>query len=285
MRFISLFLLFVCLLAAAAGLRAQPNHRLTAFHGTIYEMPAYSETKGFKLGLEPFDSVGHIVLPELNFLPAYPAVNFPDRNLTDRFAFALDAVLTVAEEACYRLTLVSDDGSKLWVDDALSVDNDGMHPWRIMRDTLLLTTGKHDLRLWYYNAVGPCGLALKLDVVDSVFCAVPLPEPVACITFAENRHALGEEAKRIIETFAAELKPDDRRSVSVVGYADVTGAAADNDALSLRRARSVADYLRELTGLGADSISVSGKGEVENLADIEEHCQSDRAVTIRLLQP
>jgi OOP family OmpA-OmpF porin len=73
----------------------------------------------------------------------------------------------------------------------------------------------------------------------------------------------------------AELKPEDREllsriagilmtatdtTISVNGYTDDVGTEAYNQALSLRRAEAVRDYLVK-AGLRADILSVNGKGK------------------------
>lgn len=264
--------------------QTQSDYQLTAFHGTVYEMPKYSEEKGFSEGLEKFDSTGHIVLPVLNFRPDYPDVHFPAYELKDRFAFALKANLKVQTAGCYRITLVSDDGSMLWIDEELSVDNGGMHKWKIKRDTLALTTGNHDLRLWYYNAVGPCGLALKIDVTDSSYCASVKTDLMTCISFEENLHTLDSDARQKIDLLLEGWEPAGKYQVSITGYADAKGASDYNDALSARRAKSVGEYLSESVNLAEADFQIVGKGEVENLKGEVGGCSTDRAVILTIIR-
>jgi len=64
-------------------------------------------------------------------------VNVPDTNwsagfpgLRDRFEwFGIEykGNFRVLHPGRYRFRLDSDDGSKLWIDDSLLIDNDGMH--------------------------------------------------------------------------------------------------------------------------------------------------------------
>jgi hypothetical protein len=47
--------------------------------------------------------------------------------------------------------LTSDDGSKLWIDDRLAIDNDGIH-WAIdAANAVNLTAGIHTIRVAYFQ--------------------------------------------------------------------------------------------------------------------------------------
>lgn len=280
----NIFLSFL-FLVACLNLQAQEYYRITAFRGTVYEMPKYHEEKGFTEGLEKFDSVAHIVLPELNFTPAYPDEHFPDYDLKDRFAFTLNAELKVEVDTCYRITLVSDDGSLLWIDEELSIDNGGMHPWKILRDTLQLSKGEHDMRLWYYNAVGPCGLALRIDPIDSSYCTTGVEERKAlCISFNENEYGLDTEDIEDINAALEKWKLEGGDRILITGYTDSLGSNSYNDLLSIRRAKSVGDYLDDVTHLSKGDFEIRGKGEVENISDEESTCSTSRSVIVRLIK-
>ena len=56
-------------------------------------------------------------------------------------------------------------------------------------------------------------------------------------------------------------------SMSVTGFTDTSGPEAYNQALSERRANAVAKYLSEKHGIAMGSMSVSGKGEADPIAD------------------
>ena len=61
----------------------------------------------------------------------------------------------------YMFKLISDDGSKLFIDDKLVINNDGLHTEWAARDTLFLSNDIHTIRLDYFQ--GPrYDLALQL---------------------------------------------------------------------------------------------------------------------------
>jgi PA14 domain len=75
--------------------------------------------------------------------------------------------------ATYRFKLISDDGSKLYIDDKLVIDNDGIHSEWPGRDTLYLSDAIHTIKIRYFQ--GPkYFLALQLywglpDSADKIF--------------------------------------------------------------------------------------------------------------------
>ena len=81
---------------------------------------------------------------------------------------------------------------------------------------------------------------------------------------------LNEEGKATIEAHRKDLGPEltDAYIVLVVGHTDSSGPASYNDALSLKRAQSVADYLVS-TGTNEDAIRVIGRGSREPRASNE----------------
>jgi len=51
----------------------------------------------------------------------------------------------------------SDDGSRLYIDDELVIDNWGSHSYTVKSTVITLPTGKHYLEMWYYNLPGIIG--------------------------------------------------------------------------------------------------------------------------------
>lgn len=85
------------------------------------------------------------------------------RGIGEAGMVELRGFLRVAAGGVYRFRLSSDDGSLLWLDDALVVDNNGNHPLRSRESgTIQLEPGQHPLRVeWYNAAAGGAGLLLE----------------------------------------------------------------------------------------------------------------------------
>ena len=72
----------------------------------------------------------------------------------DNVALRFQGVLRIDREGRYTFFTTSDDGSKLYIDDNLVVDNDGIHPRRRSGATYRLGKGDHRVAVEFFNAGG-----------------------------------------------------------------------------------------------------------------------------------
>ena len=100
----------------------------------------------------------------------------------------------------------------------------------------------------------------KWDAKGKTAC-MNLDIDLRTIYFNFNSSSLTPAAKAKLNTLASALKSKKVASVKIVGFADEIGSDSYNQSLSVRRANSVASYLR---GKG---ISVKGKSEVRGLGE------------------
>lgn len=165
-------------LAFAGGLSAQqageepPSTEATfgttvvipgGLRGSVYLIP-----KGTKV-LPDFASdqvqrVGEVWTNELNILPRHWRSGFP--GLTDRFEwFAIDYTgrFWVAQPGRYTFALLSDDGSRLFLDDTPVIDDDCQHPPDLRIAAVRLEGGGHRIRVSYFQGPRDC-LALVLAI-------------------------------------------------------------------------------------------------------------------------
>jgi hypothetical protein len=133
----------------------------SGLRGEIYELAPGS----FRLPkFEKHKPIGAIYTTSLNVTPRDFQLGFP--GITNRFEwFAIDykGKFWVQKPGRYRFFLESDDGSRLYIDDKLVIDNDGVHaPWTTSGG-LELTAGVHTIRVSYFQ--GPrYAVALVLAV-------------------------------------------------------------------------------------------------------------------------
>jgi hypothetical protein len=78
--------------------------------------------------------------------------------MTEKVGLRFVGYLDVPVEGAYTLETISDDGSRLWLDDELVVDNDGGHGMRIRSGRVALREGLHRVRLDYFQGTGSSGL-------------------------------------------------------------------------------------------------------------------------------
>jgi hypothetical protein len=74
-----------------------------------------------------------------------------DFGMGERFIAHALANLSVPSAGNYEFRLTSDDGSRLVVDDAEVIDNDGLHGAESKEGTVALEAGFHDLRVEYFD--------------------------------------------------------------------------------------------------------------------------------------
>ncbi len=61
----------------------------------------------------------------------------------------------------YRFRLGSDDGSRLYINDQIIVDNDGLHSMQYREGTVALEAGYHPLEILFFERTGSAGLHLE----------------------------------------------------------------------------------------------------------------------------
>lgn len=104
----------------------------------------------------------HLDIPPRSFTEGFPGIT----SRTEWFAIYYRGKFRVQTADYYSFRLVSDDGSLLYVDGHLIIDNDHQHPPASKRATVPLAAGEHLLHVEYYQ--GPRDrIALQLFVTGS----------------------------------------------------------------------------------------------------------------------
>lgn len=88
----------------------------------------------------------------------------------------------------YAFQLVSDDGAKLWINDEIVVDHDGLHGPEPREGSIELRGGIHALRLLHFQAAGGAHLELHWRHPDAApgSAFVPVPPDVLAHAAAES---------------------------------------------------------------------------------------------------
>jgi hypothetical protein len=82
-------------------------------------------------------------------------------NYANTFASRHTGFVNIGTAGSYTFYLNSDDGSRLWLDDQLIIDNNGLHSMRELSATRTLTAGFHSLRVEFFENAGSAGLILS----------------------------------------------------------------------------------------------------------------------------
>ncbi len=104
-------------------------------------------------------------LPDFDTLTAIASGTQKDfslnnRNQNDNFAFRFNSGLNVPNDGQYYIFLISDDGSKIFIDGELVINNDGIHALRFKYTRIELTAGIHEIEVQYFEKTGRERLAL-----------------------------------------------------------------------------------------------------------------------------
>ncbi len=105
-------------------------------------------------------------LPDFNLLTPVSSGNFNGFNISPRarnenFAFRLTARINITQAGNYTFYTSSDDGSRLWIDGNLIVDNDGLHAIQERSGSVNLSTGQHLITVGFFELTGGEGLTVK----------------------------------------------------------------------------------------------------------------------------
>lgn len=82
------------------------------------------------------------------------------------FAAQIESCLDIPGEGLYRLSLTSDDGSRLFMHDRPLIDNDYNHPPQTVSRLARLAKGLHPIRIDYYQGKSGAALQLQISLVD-----------------------------------------------------------------------------------------------------------------------
>ncbi len=138
-----------------------PSKNPHALMGTIYPLPEGTTRLPNFSNLTP---LGTLYTGSLNVSPRKFTEGFP--GITHRFEWfgiVYEGRFLVERGGNHTFRLHSDDGSRLWIDGKLHIDNDGVHPPQSKSASVLLTPGEHTLWVEYFQ--GPREMiALSLHV-------------------------------------------------------------------------------------------------------------------------
>jgi hypothetical protein len=103
-----------------------------------------------------------------------PSLTLAVRNRDDEIGIVFEGLIHIPEEEVYTFTVTSDDGTLLWIDDELVVDNDGRHAPTAVSGEIGLAEGYHKIRLHFFEADG--GEELDVKWSSPKFSSETIPE-------------------------------------------------------------------------------------------------------------
>jgi outer membrane protein OmpA-like peptidoglycan-associated protein len=291
--------------------------------GSLQKTDVSIEGKIFLLAKAP-ENQWSVKLKDFDSLPSSGSVytdqwNIPSRaftegfpGVTDRFewfSLTYQGTIYIATAGTYRFRLSSDDGSQLFLDDSLVIDDDGVHSMTDRSTAVSLQQGTHRFKLRYFQ--GPAAqIGLQLFVTEprgkeKIFVLQDFNQKVlesrrrlhvtedahaihvrlgAEVLFDSGKSSLRLEAAGSLQQLADLLLGAPGLPVSIEGHTDNVGDAHQNQLLSEERAEAVKGWLRSQGHVPMDCIRTQGLGSTRPISanDSATGRQKNRRVEIRI---
>lgn len=133
--------------------------------GLVYELIPNMPVLPYFAGLHP---VTTLYTKTLNIPPQDFLVGIPGVARVEWFAIDYSGTIWISKAGKYHFEVLSDDGSRVYVDEKEIINNDGIHSPVARRGAVSLKTGPHKLRVAYFQ--GPrqtIALVLTVQVPGS----------------------------------------------------------------------------------------------------------------------
>ena len=88
-------------------------------------------------------------------------MNVPQRKQPDQFALRFTGNILVPRTGTYTFFISSDDGSRIYLDGRLLINNDGLHGMVEKSASIDLAAGAHALVVTYFDNGGGDGLRVS----------------------------------------------------------------------------------------------------------------------------
>lgn len=145
----------------------------------VQPWPAIREQLDLRQGLSL-----RIYAGDWNKLPDFESLTPSVSTTTSRISYKEDApeeyvgrvyegYLRLEQSALVEFALTSDDGSRLWIDGRLVVDNDGLHSLVTKIGRVPLERGLHRIRVEWFNKTGAAALELTMSIDGQPHKQVP----------------------------------------------------------------------------------------------------------------
>lgn len=131
--------------------------------------------------------------------------NLHVRQRDENFAFDFRGRVHVPKDGTYTFYTTSDDGSRLYVDGSLVVENGGLHAPSEESGTVSLSEGWHDLRVTHFEHTGQEVLELRWEGPDFGKERVPTTTTISTSSFREPAQVTGLQPGLEYEYFESDF--------------------------------------------------------------------------------
>ena len=89
--------------------------------------------------------------------------NTDNKSRKEKYGFVFEGLIKINKTGMYDFYISSDDGSMLYIDDHVIVNNDGNHGMEERSDKTFLEKGMHKIKVVYFDAGGDNGLSVSYN--------------------------------------------------------------------------------------------------------------------------
>ncbi|MEI8058823.1 MAG: alpha-L-fucosidase [Ferruginibacter sp.] len=100
-------------------------------------------------------------------------IDTKNKNRNEKYGFVFDGYIRISKTAMYDFYISSDDGSMLYIDDQLIINNDGNHGMGEKSDKAYLEMGLHKIKIIYFDAGGDNGLKVNYSSKGTEKISIP----------------------------------------------------------------------------------------------------------------
>ncbi len=164
------------MLGASAGIAlATLVSPLSAKAADLVKVDLYSGFTNVGSGTPYTGFVGTITANDIQFGTNTNFFWFP-LNL-QAFGADITSAIDVVSDGTYDFALTSDDGSKLFIDNSLIIDNGGLHSPTTVNNSTFLTAGVHSLNVQFFQGL-PTQSGVDLALPSGVSYVAGSPTPI-----------------------------------------------------------------------------------------------------------
>ncbi|MCA9249422.1 MAG: hypothetical protein KDA42_20010, partial [Planctomycetales bacterium] len=182
--------------------------------------------------------------PKASGVVAEIKMDVPQLGRRDAFALRFSGQLYAEKPGQYTFFIASDDGSRLYIDDELLINHDGLHGMSEKQASVQLTAGMHALMVTYFDNGGGDGLAvqwsgpgIKKQALPADRLMISGSETVQDLAIRTLQSIPGHEAEKFRDLVAL-LKAGRNRNSAISAL-----RAIDRKHWNKRQARAVVDNL------------------------------------------
>lgn len=247
--------IFICTTIILCSIHVQGQSinepQLSTFIGKVYKIPPDSLFRGYRSSLKNLDVYTTVEWQDLNYPSRSSDDFYPGIDLKSSFAIDFHSQLTISCPGLYLFGIKSDDGSRLWINNKLVINNDlnsrAYENMKLVADSIMLKAGVYDLRIWYYQAYPVAmGLQFRAKLMRPIDPEPDPPPQIVSVYFNSNEAHISQEDSLTLIEFLNSIENMNTVSINIYGYTDDIGSNSYNLALSQQRAQTVKQFIQSV---------------------------------------